>query len=137
MADHEIASMKAAEAAMEAKDAQLSQSAATTETAAQAQIQTVTKTIIQKIPVYINAKANTDFPEPIGLLRLHNDALGLPFTSDKPDDAPSGLGAADIAQVIIPNLRSCIADQERLAALQAFDMARAPTKKGFSWPWSH
>ena len=131
MVDHEIASMKAAEAA------QLSQSAATKETAAQAQIQTVTKTIIQRIPVYVTAKTNAAFPEPVGTLRLYDESIGLPLTTSKPDDSASGLGSGDFASVFVPNNRSCIADQERLAALQAFDTARAPTKKGFSWPWSH
>ena len=96
--------------------------------AAQDRIRTITRTLIEKVPVYVTRNADARFPLPWGFVRLHDAAVlgdDLPATSEgpgQPDDAPSGVAASGAAAVIVANYGACRADQQRLTDLQ--DWAR-------------
>lgn len=94
-----------------------------TVTARQVEIRTVTRTLIQKVPIYVPL----DPARPslsVGFVRLHDAAvLGRPDLADpagRPDSAPSGFTDADLAGVVIENLGACRANAEALTGWQAW-----------------
>lgn len=74
--------------AQEAKAATISTKAETDAIATQAQIQTVTRTLIQKVPIYVTAKDDAACPVPSGAVSVL-DAASAGTTSKLPD-APAG-----------------------------------------------
>ena len=93
---------------------------------AQVEIRTVTKTLIERIPVYVPAEADVRFALPVGLVRLHDAAAGGVSLSDPaadPDGAagflePSDTAPSRLGAVIVENYGVCHADAARFAALQ-------------------
>jgi len=103
-----------------------SQAVAIADQRSQDQIRTVTKTLIQKVPVYVSATTDARYPVPWGYVRLHDaatvgdDLSAAAASPGRPDDSPSDVAASEAAGVIVANYGSCRADQARLAALQAW-----------------
>jgi len=108
------------------RQAAASQTIAVADQAAQDRVRTVTRTLIEKAPVYVSATTDARFPLPLGFVRLHDAAVAgddlsaAAPGSGGPDDAPSGVAASAAAAVIVGNYGACHADQARLAALQAW-----------------
>jgi hypothetical protein len=106
--------------------AAVGQQVAVADQRAQDRVRTVTRILIQKVPEYVTPTADARFPLPWGFVRLHDAAAAgalLPAAaagSDGADDAPSGVAASAAAAVIVANYGDCRADQERLAAFQAW-----------------
>jgi len=89
--------------------------------AVQVQIRTVTKTLVEKVPVYVKA---TDCALPAGYRRLHNAAaqnVEIPDTASVLDGA--AVPADTAAQTVIENYGIANANAERLKGLQ--DWVRA------------
>ena len=93
---------------------------------AQDQVRTVTRRLIEKVPVYVTPQIDRAFPLPWGFVRLHDAAVrgddlsAAPTGSAEPDDAASDVTASRAAAVIAGNYGDCRADRERLADLQAW-----------------
>lgn len=89
--------------------------------AATAQIVTVTKTIIQKVPVYVKT---TDCPMPGGFRVLHDAAAN----GQVPDPAriadAAAAPAADVASTVATNYGTCHEIAQRLTDLQAWVRAQ-------------
>jgi hypothetical protein len=108
------------------RQAAVSQTAAVADQRGQDRIRTVTRTLIQKVPVYVSAQTDADFPLSLGFVRLHDAAVAgddLPAAAsgpDRPDDTPSGVAASAAAVTIVTNYGACRADQARLAELQGW-----------------
>lgn len=102
-------------------------------------VQTITKTIIRKVPVYVTAKADAACPVPDGFVRVHDlAAAGLPPPADgagQPDGtaaelgAPSGVSLSAIARTVGGNYGTCLALRGELLDWQ--DWAR---KMGLAGP---
>lgn len=111
---------------LERKHAAVSHAAEVAAIAAQVEIRTVTKTLIERIPVYVPAEADVRFALPDGLVRLHDAAAGglpLPDPAADPDGAagflePSAAAPSRLGAVIVENYGVCHADAARFAALQ-------------------
>jgi len=71
------------------------------------EIRTVTKTLVERIPVYVPAEIDSRLDLPRGLIRLHDQAAsGLPEVSPPPGflpDAPSGVAASTFGETIVRN----------------------------------
>lgn len=90
-------------------------------TAKQAEIRTVTKTLIQKVPIYVPqdpARPNVS----VGFVRLHDAAiLGVPDLADatgRPDGQPSGITDPQLLTVDIENAGACRANAAALIGWQ-------------------
>jgi hypothetical protein len=108
------------------RQAAASQAIAVADQRAQDHVRTVTKTLIQKVPVYVTATTDARFPLPWGFVRLHDaaasgdDLSAAAASPGRPDDVASDVAASEAAGVIVENYGACRADQTRLAALQAW-----------------
>lgn len=82
-----------------------------------AKVQTVTKTIIKEVPVYVKA---TDCPMPGGFRVLHDAAANgeVPDASRIPDAATAP--AQDVAATVADNYGTCRVIRENLIGLQAW-----------------
>ncbi|HEX3919328.1 MAG TPA: hypothetical protein VHW60_18470 [Caulobacteraceae bacterium] len=106
--------------------AAISQAVAVRVQASQDRIRTVTRTLIEKVPDYVTPTTDARFPLPWSFVRLHDAAvagadLPAPATgAGGADDAASGVAASPAAAVIVANYGACHADQDRLAAFQAW-----------------
>jgi hypothetical protein len=112
----------------------VSQRAALRDQATQDQIRTVTKTLIEKVPIYVTRQTDALYSLPAGFVRLHDAAArggDLPSAPQGPgqsDDTPSGVALSTAAATIVANYGGCRADQQRLADLQRWlkDQGLAP-----------
>lgn len=96
------------------------------EAAAQVQIRTVTKTLIQKVPVYVKAD---DCPMPAGFGLLHDSAAAnvqVPGTPGLIDGPP--IPVADIAETVITNYGTYHETAQRLIGLQQWVQAQEALK---------
>lgn len=93
---------------------------------ARAEIRYVTRTVVEKVPVYVTAETDRRYPLPWGFVRLHDAAaLGLdpaavPNPAGQPDDAASSVAASVAAAIVAGNYGQCREDQQRLSDLQAW-----------------
>lgn len=91
----------------EVKAQAITDTAKTQITAERVRIQTVTKTLIEKVPYYVTAKADADCTVPLGFVRLHDAAAagsaGLPSAAGGPLDAPSGVPLSAVASTVAAN----------------------------------
>ncbi len=78
----------------------------------------VTRTLIEKVPVYVSPEVDRRYPLPVGLVRLHDAAArgeaDLPGPAGEPDDAPSGTPASALAQTLIGNYGDYYACREQV-----------------------
>jgi hypothetical protein len=98
-------------------------------------VQGATQTIIQKVPVYVTAKADAACPIPAGFVRVLDSAArgsALPATPSVADDAPSGVALSTVAASVADNYGNvCRANAEQLSALQDWvteQAKRSPAK---------
>ena len=67
-------------------------------------IRTITKTLLQKVPLYVPAAADAECVLPLGFVRLHDAAAqGVPTPAGGPDQAPSGVTLSAIAETVVAN----------------------------------
>ncbi|MNC37109.1 hypothetical protein D3C75_856630 [compost metagenome] len=79
------------------------------------------KTIIQKVPVYVSAKADAACTVNAGFVRLHDaaaHALPAPEPSGAADDAPAGIALSAVGATTAANYAACNANAEQLTQLQ-------------------
>lgn len=94
----------------------------------QDQIRTVTKTLVQQVPVYVNAQADADCTLHAGTIRLLDAAASgteLPATAQgpgDPDDAPSPFKLDQVAASVVGNYG--LANAERLQLIDLQDWIR-------------
>jgi FAD/FMN-containing dehydrogenase len=83
-------------------------------------VQEVTRTLTERIPVYVPQPVDTGVP--VGFVRLFNaGAQGLPPVPDaagRADDAPSGLALSAVLRATLDNDGECIGEGERGDALR-------------------
>ena len=105
--------------------------AAAKDAAAQTVIKWRTQTVIKEVPTYVSAQTDSAFPLPWGLVRVHDaaaagvDVSALPDTAYGPDGSASTVAASRAAEVISGNYGACLANAERLSALQGWISAQA------------
>jgi len=93
----------------EAKAASISASAASDLTAARVVIRTRTRTLIQKVPVYVPSAADARCVVNTGFVRLYDAAVegsppGLPAAAGGPDEAASGIALSEVLATDLANL---------------------------------
>lgn len=96
------------------------------EAAAQVQIRTVTKTIIEKVPVYVPLDS---CPLPAGFRLLHDSAAAnepIPDATAIVDGA--AIPTAVVAETVVSNYGTCNASAARLAGLQEWVSAQGALK---------
>jgi hypothetical protein len=108
------------------RQAAASQVIAVADQRTQDRVRTVTRTLIETVPVYVRASTDARFPVPWGFVRLHDaaavgDDLSAAATSPRrPDGVASDVKVSEAIRVVVGNYGSCRADQARLAELQAW-----------------
>jgi hypothetical protein len=81
--------------------------------AAQDRVRVVTQILIQKVPVYVTAQADSQCTVPNGFVRLHDAAAAgrdVPALSQGPGesaDDPSGVALSSVAGVVADNYGTC------------------------------
>lgn len=103
-----------------------------TVTERQAQVRTVTQTLIKEVPIYVTAEADRRCDVPAGFVRLHDAAAaGLPAAPDpagRPADAASGVALSAVGETVVANYGACRTAIEQLTGWQAWWAAvSAPT----------
>lgn len=87
----------------------------------QAEIRTVTKTLTEKVPIYVPQDPSRA-SLPVGFVRLHDAAiLGVPDLADatgRPDGQPSGITDPQLLTVDIENAGACRANAAALIGWQ-------------------
>ncbi len=78
----------------------------------------VTRTLIEKVPVYVSPEVDRRYPLPVGLVRLHDAAARgeaeIPGPAGEPDDAPSDVTPSALAQTLIGNYGDYYACREQV-----------------------
>ena len=97
--------------ALQARQLAIATRANAAQAAVQLRIQTVTKTLIKEVPVYVDRQAVAACTVNTGFVRLYNAAVvgeslpgGDANTASGANDAPSGVGLDTVARVSITNL---------------------------------
>lgn len=125
-AGHAVAALKQAEDArrIEAEADRLIRAAEARAAAAMGQVRIETRTIIQKVPVYVTPEIDRRYPLPCGFVRVHNAAAERKPVSEvtvpgcKSDGAPAPLAVSDAARVIADNYGAYHEQSEQLKGLQ-------------------
>jgi len=108
------------------RQAATSQAIAVRDQRAEDRVRTITRRLIEKVPVYVTPQIDRAYPLPWGFVRLHDAAVRGDVLSaaaqgpGRPDDAPSDAAASEAASVIVSNYGGCRGDRQRLADLQAW-----------------
>lgn len=80
------------------------------------------RVIIEKVPVYVTAKADRNCPVPAGFVSLHDAGVEgrLPGVAERAadPDAVSGLALSDVSRVIAANTTTCLGWREVAAGWQ-------------------
>lgn len=95
-------------AGKEAKASEISEHVAADLTKARVEIQYRTKTLIEKVPVYVTQAADDHCSVPVGFVMLHNAAASgsppsLPSAPGGPLDGPSGVPLSAVAETVVAN----------------------------------
>lgn len=89
-----------------------------------AEIKTITKTLILKVPEYVSPQADAACVVPRGFVRLHDAAAsGVPPVSDptgQPNDAPSGVAISRVGSTVADNYGTCRVQAAQLEAVQSW-----------------
>lgn len=92
------------EKAHQAVAAQISAASNAQLVAERERVRTVTRTLIQKVPVYVPATADRDCIVPVGFVQLHDAAAaGVPGPAGGPDPAPSSVPFSAVAETVVAN----------------------------------
>jgi hypothetical protein len=93
----------------------------------QAEIRYVTRTLVEKVPVYVTAEADRTCVLPVGFVRLHDEAAATPGEGDAiPEpaggayDQPAGVACSAAAETIVANYGDYHAVAAQLTALQTW-----------------
>jgi hypothetical protein len=94
----------------------------------------VTRTITERIPVYVPVEADARCVVPTGFVRLHDaaavgDLSAVPESAGVADDGPSGLALSDVAEVVADNYGSARQNVAQLKALQEWVRGMAEAAK--------
>lgn len=116
------------------RQAATSQAIAVGDQRAQDRVRTVTRRLIEKVPVHVTPQIDRAFPLPWGFVRVHDAAVrgddlsAAPESAAEPDDAASDVAPSRAVTVIAGNYGACRADRQRLTDLQAWvkSMGLAP-----------
>jgi len=131
--DADKKSQAVAMASVESKQAEVTTQVVTQYVDRVQTIQGATKTIIQKVPVYVTAKADASCPIPNGFVRLHDaaaeDSMQLPASSISVDGQASEVKLSDVASTIAGNYGICHANAEQLTELQDWVKGQAEAAK--------
>lgn len=91
---------------------------------AQERVRVVTRTLHEKVPVYVTPEADRRCSVPVGFVRLHDAAVaGVPGPAEpagEPDDAPAGVALSRVGDTIVDNYGVARACQAELSGLQAW-----------------
>ena len=93
--------------------------------AARDRIQTLTRTLIEKVPVHVTPAADRACVVPLGFVRVHDaaaagDLSALSGAPGQSDDAPSGLALSAVAGAVVANYGTCNTTAQQLSDLQAW-----------------
>lgn len=116
--------------ALEARQAVITSQASRADDVTQARIQTITRTLIQKVPVYVDRQDVADCRVNVGFVRLFNAAAtgvdpgSVPGAASQSNDAASGVGLDTVASVTISDFGAANANAQQLADLQAWVRAQ-------------
>ena len=103
-----------------------------TDAVAQAQIQTVTQTIIKEVPVYVTKKSNDRCTIPNGFVQLHDAAASgvspIPDATSGADDPASGVDLSKVASTVASNYGTCNQVRQSLSDLQQWVADQAKLK---------
>lgn len=92
----------------------------------QAQIETVTRTIIREVPVYVTPQIDRDFPLPWGFVRVHDaaalriDVPAIPLPTGQSDASRSPVTASVAAGTIAENYGRADGNAQQLNDLEAW-----------------
>lgn len=93
--------------------------------ARQAEVRYVTRTITEKVPVYVTPEADRTCVLPLGFVRVHDAAAETPGPGDplsepagSANDAPSGVACSTAAETIVGNYGDYYAVAAQLTSLQ-------------------
>ena len=124
--------------AIQARQSQITVASATHDATAQAAIRVVYRSILQKVPVYVTAQDDRNYPLSWGFVRLHDaSALGVgPASISLPagaaDDAASTVKPSALATAIGVNYEACHLNAQQLTDLQDWirqqQLANPPAK---------
>ncbi|HUO91856.1 MAG TPA: hypothetical protein VMU22_02995, partial [Rhizomicrobium sp.] len=132
IADLKLAQQKAITRAAEtAADVQKRQDAVTLNIAlanagAQERVRTVTRTILERVPIYVSPEADHACVVPNGFVRLFDaaaagtDPASLPGTAGESDGAASGIALSEVAALSAEHDAQYHATAEQLKALEAW-----------------
>lgn len=110
--------------------------AALKDAAAQTRIVTLTKTIKERIPVYVTAKSDAACIINHGFVRVFDAAAGgvdpaeLPGTAGEPDDAPAAVTLSGVAALSADNDAAARANAKQLEDLQDWIRAQEAIEPG-------
>lgn len=96
-------------------------------------VRTVTRTLVEKVPVYVTVQADARCSVPVGFVRLHDAAASgavpaVPDPAGRPDDAASDVALSAVASTVANNYGACHEDQARLSGLQDWMRRQAALK---------
>lgn len=124
-----VAAEKAAK--LLASQTKISDKAEATQIIVQHDIQVQTRTVIQKVPVYVTPEADARCILPVGFVRLYNaaatgaDPAAVPDPAGRPDGAPSGIACSEVAADLADNFGIARQNAAELTGLQDWNQAQA------------
>jgi hypothetical protein len=85
-----------------------------------AEIRWRTRTLTERIPVYVSAETDRRFPLPWGLIRLHDAAIEgvVPPPPSESDGSASDVTASAAAATLVANAGACLENSLELELLQ-------------------
>jgi hypothetical protein len=108
----------------QAKAAQITEDISKHVAQREAEVRTVTRTIVEKVPVYVTAETDRLYDLPLGFVRLHDAAaLGtpaVPFGAGESPDTPSLVEPSTGITVIAGNYGQCHVWREQVIGWQAW-----------------
>lgn len=92
---------------------------------ARERVRVETRTIIERIPVYVSAETDLACTVPVGFVRVHDAAAegsaeALPDSPGEPADAPSGVPLSAVAETVAFNYAEALDWRERLIGWQTW-----------------
>jgi hypothetical protein len=130
----QAAQMRAQVAEADARASKRAQAVTTAQAAVTSQVETkaattlqrervVTRTITERIPIYVPVEADARCIVPVGFVRVHDaaavgDLSAVPESAGVADGGPSGLALSDVAEAVADNYGSARQNAGQLKALQ-------------------
>lgn len=106
----------------QAKAAEITEDVGRKSAEREAGVRTITRTLIEKVPVYVTAEADRNAVVPVGFVRLHDAAAAgtpaVPFGAGESADTPSGLALSAVASTVTDNYGQCLAWRSQVIGWQ-------------------